>query len=546
MISESKTLMEKINEAKEIALKYPSEAFETASSTYKEARISKAKKEEAASLFVMALACRSMTKLESCYDYAYDAYLKYEELGDQAGIASALNLIGVVYFYNGMYEQSLENFLNARRFATEPDDDAILSRIYNNMGEVYREVGNMEEALAAYEKALYIAEKQDIKRNQAVILLNMGWVCFNQHYLDESFAYYRKSYDMLLELDDVTSLAEVENKIGKIYYLQQDYEQAKRYYMQALERLKAIGNKFYTIEVLINLAEFELRVDEDSFLNYMEEAIKNGEEIQARQYLSRIFNQLSVFYESKGQFDLALNYYKKYHLLEQVIGSTTMSHKLEIIKLELNKLFAGKEMEEIAKMNEHLKNEISTQKKIVEDLEQTNQHLSGEVFYDDLTKLANRKYFTKYLNEFWNDESNADINVALLMIDIDYFKRYNDFHGHIEGDRCLQQVGNCMKTVIEDHGGILGRFGGEEFVGFLKHISQKEFLQIAEELRKSVETMSLLYCWEQHAYPITISVGAAFGQCEQFESKDNMYAIADEELYKAKTTGRNQVKVFAK
>ena len=546
VISESKTLIKKINEAKEIALKYPSEAFEIASSTYKEACISKVKKEEAASLFVMALACRSMTKLESCYDYAYDAYLIYEELDDHAGIASALNLIGVVYFYNGMYEQSLENFIKARRFAKVTNDDAILSRIYNNMGEVYREVGNTKEALAAYEQALYIAEKEDIKRNQAVILLNMGWVCFNQHNLDESFSYYQKSYEMLLELDDVTSLAEVENKIGKIYYLQQDYDLAKRYYMQALERLKAIGNKFYTIEVLINLAEFELQKDEHSFLNYLDEAIKNAEEIQAKQYLSRIYNLLSTFYESKGKYDIALNYYKKYHLLEQVIGSTTMSHKLEIIKLELNKLFAGKEMEEIAKMNEHLKNEISTQKKIVEDLEQTNEHLSGEVFYDDLTKLANRRYFTKYLSEVWNDESKTNKEVALLMIDIDYFKRYNDFHGHLAGDQCLQQVGNSMKTVLENYGGILGRFGGEEFVGFLKDISHNEFLQIAEELRATVETMSLLYCWEQHAYPVTVSIGGAFGQCEQFESKDEMYVIADEELYKAKTTGRNQVKVFAK
>lgn len=542
VISESKSLIETVHEAKEIALKNPSKALKMASSAYKIAHASRAKKEEADSLFVMALACRSMTKLDHCYDYVYDAYQIYEELGDQAGIAGALNLMGVVYFYNGMYEQSLENLLKALQ-SVEESDDTILSRIYNNMGEVYREVGNTKEAFAAYEKALKIAEKHNIKRNQAVILLNMGWVCFKQDNLKKSFDYYKKSYDMLLEMDDVTSLAEVENKMGKIYYLQQDFESAKKYYMQALKRLEAIGNKYYTIEVLINLADFELQVDEDGFLNYFYKAINNAEEIQARQYLRQIFKRLSVFYESKGQYDIALEYYKKYHLVEQVIDSTAVSQKLEIIKLELNKLFAGKEVAEIARMNEHLKNEIFTQKKIVEDLEQTNLHLSDEVFYDDLTRLANRKYVTKYLKEVWDDESDGTTRVALLMIDIDHFKRYNDFHGHIEGDHCLKQVADCMNSIIENREGILGRFGGEEFVCFLKNIDPDEFLQLAEELRAKVEAMPLLYYWEQHSYPVTISLGGVYGQCNDFQDKEEMYKAADEGLYKAKMNGRNQVSI---
>ncbi|WP_313893550.1 tetratricopeptide repeat-containing diguanylate cyclase [Psychrobacillus sp.] len=546
MISELKTLIEKINEAKEIALKYPTKAFEEASLAYKLASASECKKEQADSLFVMALACRSMTKLEKCYDYAYDAYQIYRELNDRFGIAESLNLIGIAYFYSGMYEQSLENLLKALQFGEEANDLGILSSIHNNMGEVYKEVGNVEEALAAYGKALDILEQQDFKRNRAVILLNMGWIYFTQNRFKKSFDYYQKSYEMLLKLDDVAPLAEVENRIGKIYFLQQDFKQAKHYYMQALNRLEAIGNKFYAIDVLINLAEYEQQVNEEAFLDYLYDAIHIAEEIQARKQLSQIFYRLSNFYESKGQHDLALGYYKKYHLIEQVIESTGISQKLEIIKLELNKLFAGKEVEEIAKMNEHLKNEISTQQKIVEDLEKTNLHLSGEVFYDDLTKLANRKHVTKYLSEFRSDERNHTLEVALLMIDIDHFKRYNDFHGHMEGDRCLKEVAACMNAVIETREGILGRFGGEEFVCFLKDISQEKVIQIAEELRVKVESLPLLYCWEQHSYPITISVGGVHGKCNKFRDMEEIYTIADEGLYEAKMNGRNRVRINIK
>lgn len=84
-------------------------------------------------------------------------------------------------------------------------------------------------------------------------------------------------------------------------------------------------------------------------------------------------------------------------------------------------------------MSDHLKKEFTKQKKVIENLDQMNVNLNVEEFCDDLTKLANRKYFTEFLSQLWNDEGSADIWVALLIIDLDYFKRYNDFHGSIEG-----------------------------------------------------------------------------------------------------------------
>ncbi|MFJ5771741.1 GGDEF domain-containing protein [Psychrobacillus sp. NPDC093180] len=197
-------------------------------------------------------------------------------------------------------------------------------------------------------------------------------------------------------------------------------------------------------------------------------------------------------------------------------------------------------------MSDHLKKEFTKQKKVLENLDRMNVNLNVEEFYDDLTKLANRKYFTEFLSQLWNDEGSADIWVALLIIDLDYFKRYNDFHGSIEGDRALQQIAACMKKIIEKHGGLVGRFGGDEFVVFLKHIRQSELKHIAKELRTAVEEMSLLYCSEQHAYTVTISVGGAWGQCNQFDSLDSMYVIAGEELNNAKINGLNQLKIYVK
>lgn len=174
--------------------------------------------------------------------------------------------------------------------------------------------------------------------------------------------------------------------------------------------------------------------------------------------------------------------------------------------------------------------------------QKTNLNQSEEVNYDNLTQLPNRKHVTKYLKDVW-DEEREDVQVALCMIDIDYFKRYNDFHGPLEGDRCLKRVADCLKTVMGDQDGILGSFGGEEFVCFITAINPEEFAQFAETLRESIERLSLLFCWEQHSFQVTISVGGVHGLWSQFKDTAEVFSIAGEELYKAKSTGRNNVKI---
>lgn len=540
IIIQSVVLNEKINEAKNIALKYPSQAFKMASSTYEQAQMKGDKHNEAASLFVMSLACRSMTKLDKCFDYAYDAYQMYRDLDDLAGEAKALNLIGIVYFYNAMYEKALENFLKALKLVKKSEDYATLSRIYNNMGEVYREAGNANEALLAYQMALEVSERYHYKANIAVILENIGQIYFDQQNLEESSAYYQKSYELLIDLNDEASLAEVENKIGKILFRQKEFDQAKQYQKQALHRLENIGNKYYAIDVLLDLAKFEYEDNETAFLNLLYQAMDYAEEIQASQQLSKIFYKLSAFYEAKGKFELALTNYKKYHHIEQKIESNTMTHKLEIIKVELNKLFAGQELEEIAEINEQLELEISKHRETMKKLEQTNLDLSAEVLTDDLTQLANRKGVKKYLSNILNDNNNYPVPLAVLMIDVDYFKRYNDYHGHIEGDRCLREVAICMKQVLGSREGIVGRFGGEEFICILKGMDKEGLIQFAEELRGSVRDLSLFYVWENRHYPVTVSIGGVVGE---YDSAKDMLLSADEELYQAKECGRNQVKV---
>lgn len=538
----SEQLMESINAARKIAFQNPSQSFEMAQKARQVAQENSLQTEEAAALFAMGLACRSMTELKRCYDHAYDSFKLYEQLGNNSGVAEALNLIGVVYFYYAQYEQALEYFLNSLFHLKGLDEYLIMSRVYNNLGEVYREVGDEVQALIAFEKALRISEDYQFDMNLAVILENIGEIHLKNGNYDTSYNYYKKSYDMLINLDDVPSLAEVENKIGKIHFIKKEYILAKRFYDSALKRLEHIGNKFYTIEVLINKAEMEKASNESSFLEYLNLAAIHAEQIQARKKLSAIYKILTEYYEVKGKFELALDYYKRYHVAEQAVETQVISQKLEIIKIELNKVFTGKEVEKVSKMNEQLETEIVLHKKQLAELEKLNLDLSDEVFYDELTKVANRRGVTRYLQKVW-EESSDEQNIALMMLDIDHFKRYNDYHGHVQGDECLKQVAKCMEKTFGNQKGILGRYGGEEFVCFTNGIDAEELKLCAESIRKSVGALNLTYQYNGETLPVTISIGAIHCKRSQLNRILDMYVMADDELYQAKNNGRNRVEL---
>jgi len=534
-------VMDKIKEAKELSFKQPSLAFNMSKEAYDIARTNKLKLEEAYALFAMALACRSMTKLNDCFNYAFDASKVFEIYDKPSELAETLNLIGIVYFYNAMYEPAMENFLRALHMLEQTDDSIIMSRVLNNIGEVYKEVGNIEEALISYNSAINLCEKYNYVTNKAVIFENIGEVYFIKKDYAYSFEFYKKSYDILIQNDDIIALSDLENSIGKIHFIQKEYDKAREYYNNALSKLEGIDNKFFSIDVLINLSELEMVKNVELSLFYLHKAIKYGEQINARKKLSQIYKNITDLYETKGEFRLALEFYKKYHVMEQEIETTVISHKLEIIKIELSKSFSIEVVEKITKLNKQLEKDIGNQNLLLDTMEKANRNLSVEVILDELTNIPNRRGVKSYISEVLKESEIEPTYLALLMIDIDYFKRYNDYYGHIEGDTCLKKVADCLKSVIGTKYGILGRFGGEEFVCFIKGLEYKEVLEYAELLRSSIENLNIDYLWNNRSYPVTISIGGVYGCSSNFNNSQDMYLVADEELYKVKNKGRNKV-----
>ncbi len=181
--------------------------------------------------------------------------------------------------------------------------------------------------------------------------------------------------------------------------------------------------------------------------------------------------------------------------------------------------------------------DITSQK----DKEKELRNLS---YIDPLTTLANRRHFDENYETIWMHGSQTRSKIAFIMIDIDFFKQFNDHYGHQAGDVCLKKVANALKKNIKRPGDLLARIGGEEFAVILPNSSKEGATQLAEQLRKSIQSLQIAHNSSNYKV-ITISLGIAITTItEKCHSANMLYQMADEALYQAKSTGRNQYSVF--
>ena len=172
-------------------------------------------------------------------------------------------------------------------------------------------------------------------------------------------------------------------------------------------------------------------------------------------------------------------------------------------------------------------------------LEEANEKLQHLSELDDLTGIANRRRFEKMLDAEWRRALRDARPLSLIMIDIDYFKDFNDTQGHQSGDRCLQRVATEIREALTRPGDLVARYGGEEFAAILPSTPMKGALAVAEVLRARVESIATRHPSAPRGI-VTISLGVATTTGSTTAPED-LVASADEALYRAKRAGKNRV-----
>jgi diguanylate cyclase (GGDEF)-like protein len=191
---------------------------------------------------------------------------------------------------------------------------------------------------------------------------------------------------------------------------------------------------------------------------------------------------------------------------------------------------------------QQLQEQYKRERLLTEQLEMLNTKLQHLAMIDELTQLANRRYFDDVIEREWQRSQREQTDFSMLMFDIDNFKVYNDTYGHIAGDTCLTKVARLATEVVGDNSSLLARYGGEEFAIILPGIDGKSASNLANLLRNRIMEEALPNVHAPHFPFVTVSIGGFSTMPNQQMEVTEAIARADEALYQAKRNGRNCVR----
>ena len=195
----------------------------------------------------------------------------------------------------------------------------------------------------------------------------------------------------------------------------------------------------------------------------------------------------------------------------------------------------------LSKSNERLQEEIEENQRVHEQLSSANKELLRLSFVDELTGIPNRRALYQRVDELLIQEHGADTPVSLIMIDIDYFKLFNDNYGHIEGDKVIKAIGEEISKTIRHVMDFACRVGGEEFLFVAYNTNSSEITQLAEKIRTGVSGLAIRHEYSAINDVVTVSLGTATGVIKESRQFTDLMRLADESLYVAKSLGRNSV-----
>jgi diguanylate cyclase (GGDEF)-like protein/PAS domain S-box-containing protein len=237
-------------------------------------------------------------------------------------------------------------------------------------------------------------------------------------------------------------------------------------------------------------------------------------------------------------------------LLNQEISSVTRD-KSAGIKTWLTSFFPIFNVDNIPYCVGFVVIEISDRKKAEADmkyaesmLRQSNLELEKLVNLDGLTQIANRRCFDDRLGSEWQRLSRERQPIALLLFDIDYFKRYNDYYGHQFGDDALKKIAKIVEQTLYRPADLVARYGGEEFVVILPNTDLEGAFRVAEQIRGAIASLEIPHQNSDTSNIVTVSVGVTSLLPSPQQKPSTLIKQADIALYNAKQQGRNRAIVF--
>ena len=189
--------------------------------------------------------------------------------------------------------------------------------------------------------------------------------------------------------------------------------------------------------------------------------------------------------------------------------------------------------------------DISERKKTEEKLLALQKELEALSFKDGLTGIANRRQLDASLEREWESARGSRAPLSLLLLDVDYFKQFNDLYGHIEGDKCLVDIAQTLSLAAVGGRDVVARFGGEEFVILLPETDALGAKKVAERCQRLIEKRAITHAESPHGQRVTVSIGVGTVLPDHGMSTTVFMQAVDRQMYAAKQNGRNRIETMS-
>lgn len=463
--------------------------------------------------------------------------------------AKALNLIGNLAYDSGRNGEALDSYLQALAFvdktSTKSDSTHMHSAILNNIGEVYKAVHLETEALESYDRALELATAIGSLDLAAIVMLNKGEVFASIGRLKESEECVRSAERHFKENDNVINLISSHCLLGNLLSKRGSFDDAESLYIDAYELCLATSvNPTVTMKILHALGDFYfMRNRFKDALICTDRALNLSKNLPQWAVEADILHLQSRLHEKEGNFKSALETLKSHVSIKNRLWDLEKKNTFRNIKTQIQLHHSEEEKKAVHQWAMELDQKNKELELLSEKLNEMKNLFRSISLKDPLTGIPNRRYFFSVFRRELARAQRDKSPISLVIMDVDYFKEFNDHHGHLSGDRCLARIAEAVQQNLQRKVDLFARFGGDEFVLLLPKTDKSGAAILLERLFSVIRSLRIEHAGCPHAAYVTLTAGGISLIPSVSDTADGLFSMADKVLYQSKRLKRGTCRI---
>ena len=504
-----KTKIEKLNNiAESMSAQDALQAYEAALEALELSETIKYKQGINNALFYIGESLYRQGKIYDAIDSLRKSLNLSEELEDDLVKSRALTILGNVHLYLKLFDLAFYYFKMALSTCELLERYESQAMILNNVGEIYRELGDYERALESYGKCLDISEKNNFKRVGMYATANIGVSDYETKNYQAAIYFLEKSLATAKEIKNQVMEGYSTRYLGLIHMDLGNYDQADNYFRSAMNVFRNSNETSSIARLYKDLAQLQFNHKKfNQALENLNQAIKLMDTLQDDRLTIAIYDLFSRVYDDLGDCTKAYKYSRLSIDLRYEKENQEKEHRLKSIDFQVKTWDALKESENYQRINKKLQEKTDTLEKVTKELQKINKEVKALSDMDGLTRIANRIKLDDYAQEICAKAFKDKREITMMIIDIDNFKEYNDFYGHLVGDEALKKLARILEKSVEGKEGLVARFGGDEFVVIIYDCLLQEAKEIAKYVSKTLKSRKIKHEKSDVAPYLTVSIG---------------------------------------